>query len=506
MKAESYGALLTPIFIKRIPSDLRLNITRKVPAADWNLEQILKVCLEEIEAREGATLANKGRQHTTPRQPRATNTFTSGGESGCVYCKQDGHGPTQCKKVVSIDDRKHVIREHGRCFNCLRRGHLGRDCRASSRCGNCNGRHHTSICRKTEKNKPFKDGSSSHSNNSHEMVSHGNPQKPRGLNPESEPFHLPEEPTAALYMGAREGIFLQTAGPLAFNVDQPNRVINVHVLMDSGSQCSHITSKASRRLRLNSLGNKEALSIMTFGSKKECQTNCEVVKVGLRVRNEKPVELKLLTVDHICEPIANAAIDLSNYPHLQTLNFAIDLECSSQVSPDILVGSDQYWNLLTGEIIKGETGPVALNTYLGWILSGPAMVKECAPYSATLVTHVLRTDGVSESKCLDRILHSFWNIESLGILESEDVVQSQFEDNVSFENGRYVVSLPWRDTSAFLPDNFQLSLRRVNSLLKRLQGTPELLERYDAIIREQLDLGIIVPVDQTEDSGASRVH
>ena len=60
---------------------------------------------------------------------------------------------------------------------------------------------------------------SSHSNNSQERVSHGNPQKPRGLNPESEPFHLPEEPTAALYMGAREGIFLQTAGALAFNVD-----------------------------------------------------------------------------------------------------------------------------------------------------------------------------------------------------------------------------------------------------------------------------------------------
>ena len=64
-------------------------------------------------------MANKSKQHTTPRRPRdypTANTFTSGGESGCVYCKQDGHGPTQCKKVVSIDDRKRVIREHGRCF------------------------------------------------------------------------------------------------------------------------------------------------------------------------------------------------------------------------------------------------------------------------------------------------------------------------------------------------------------------------------------------------------
>ena len=37
--------------------------------------------------------------------------------------------------------------------------------------------------------------------------------------------------------------------------------------------------------------------------------------MGLRVKNERPVELKLLTVGHNCEPIANAAIDLSNYSH-----------------------------------------------------------------------------------------------------------------------------------------------------------------------------------------------
>ena len=31
-------------------------------------------------------------------------------------------------------------------------------------------------------------------------------------------------------------------------------------------------------------------------------------------------------------------------------------------------------------------------------------------------------DGVTESKYLERILHSFWNIESLGVLESENVI------------------------------------------------------------------------------------
>ena len=41
---------------------------------------------------------------------------------------------------------------------------------------------------------------------------------------------------------------------------------------------------------------------------------------------------------------------------------------------------------------------------------------------ATLVTHVLRVDAVIENRRLDRVLHSFWDLESLSIEESEGVV------------------------------------------------------------------------------------
>ena len=42
----------------------------------------------------------------------------------------------------------------------------------------------------------------------------------------------------------------------------------------------------------------------------------------------------------------------------------------------MLIGSDLYWSLLTGEMIKSSHGPVALDSQLGWILSGPIVVKE----------------------------------------------------------------------------------------------------------------------------------
>ena len=50
------------------------------------------------------------------------------------------------------------------------------------------------------------------------------------------------------------------------------------------------------------------------------------------------------------------------------------------------------------------------------------------------------------------------------------------------------------DSHKPLPDNFQLSLKRLNGLLHRLKQTPDLLKQYDSIIRDQIERGIVEPV------------
>lgn len=157
-------------------------------------------------------------------------------------------------------------------------------------------------------------------------------------------------------------------------------------------------------------------------------------------------------------------------------------------------------------MIKSENGPVALHSELGWILSGPVPLREGMKPRATLVTHVLRVDTVNESKRLDQALTKFWDFESMGIVENESVVQTQFSDYVSYEGGRYVVSLPWKDSSMLLPDNYELCHKRLLSLIRRLKRTPDLLEKYDEVIREQLRLGIIVPVERERNNNAHRIH
>ena len=66
------------------------------------------------------------------------------------------------------------------------------------------------------------------------------------------------------------------------------------------------------------------------------------------------------------------------------------------------------------------------------------------------------------------------------------------------KDGRYELSLPWREHHDDLPDNYNLSRRRLHELLKRLQQNPEVLREYDSIICEQLEKGNIEEVGDSE--------
>ena len=48
-----------------------------------------------------------------------------------------------------------------------------------------------------------------------------------------------------------------------------------------------------------------------------------------------------------------------------------------------------------------------------------------------------------------------------------------------------------------LPDNFELSSKRLQGLLRRLRQDLDIMHKYDSIIKSQLQHGIVEEVDQT---------
>ena len=43
---------------------------------------------------------------------------------------------------------------------------------------------------------------------------------------------------------------------------------------------------------------------------------------------------------------------------------------------DMLIGSDLYWSLVTRRVRRGRSGPMGVQTRIGWILSGPVDRQE----------------------------------------------------------------------------------------------------------------------------------
>ncbi len=170
------------------------------------------------------------------------------------------------------------------------------------------------------------------------------------------------------------------------------------------------------------------------------------------------------------------------YEHLAQLDLA-DISKEETLEVDVLIGSDFYWKFVTGETIRGSSGPVAIKTTLGWVLSGPARMPVQPGATATLMTtHTLRVEGVT-NKDLDATLRLFWELESLGIQgPTSDPVSDHFAHTVQMKGGRYEVSLPWRECHDPLPDNYALCNKRLHGLLHRLKQNPALLREYDAII------------------------
>ena len=177
---------------------------------------------------------------------------------------------------------------------------------------------------------------------------------------------------------------------------------------------------------------------------------------------------------------------------------------------DILIDCDHHWDLVTGDVIRKDNGPIAVHTKLGWVLSGPV---EDFSVQGTLVnlvaTHALSVDVYTPEDTkqdLDSRLKAFWDLESLGIKPDECSVYQEFEKTIEFKDNRYEVSLPWKHFHLELPDHYDLSLKRLVGLLKRLKETPEVLHQYNAIIQDQIKKGIVEYVDTKEMLYDSPVH
>ena len=153
---------------------------------------------------------------------------------------------------------------------------------------------------------------------------------------------------------------------------------------------------------------------------------------------------------------------------LNDLELADDLTNQS-TTIDVLIRSDYYWALVTGEVLRTNGGPTAVSSKLGWLLSGPIQ----ASHGLVTVSNLAVSQGIhyplstSEDEALLGALKRFWQLESLGIAEepnNEDKPET-FLTDLRFTGNIFTVNLPWKLDPRELPDHQQMCTNRLRALL-----------------------------------------
>ena len=144
------------------------------------------------------------------------------------------------------------------------------------------------------------------------------------------------------------------------------------------------------------------------------------------------------------------------------------------------------------------------------MLSGPLKIPQKKSTAGTnLITHVLEIQEQEVQGTVHETLsvefQRLWDLDSIGIRE-RDSVHENFLKNITFQDSRYIVGLPWKEHHRVLPLNYDNSLQRLNSQMRKLKKDPHLLEEYDLVIQEQLRDGVIEAVSDLEVPEMGRTH
>ena len=244
---------------------------------------------------------------------------------------------------------------------------------------------------------------------------------------------------------------------------------------------------------------EENMVIKTFGS-----TSGNAMKVNRYSFCLKGVEGMNLYLKGYEVPVISAAVhgqlvDVANiqFPFLKDLMISNSTTNEDKKEIDLLIGADQYWNIVNGEVKRcGTTGLVAINSKLGWLLNGPIVTDRNNDSTVNMTSHVMK---VSFEKNADRLLSEkierFWDLDSVGVTENEQSVYDTFLENIEFQNGRYEVNLPFKEDHPVIEDNYLLSRNRLSKLVAKLKKEPEQLAEYNNVIMQQLELGMIENAD-----------
>lgn len=304
----------------------------------------------------------------------------------CTYC-HDNHSPSYCHKVQNIEQRRQVLWRENRCFNCLAVGHRGTDCRNDGRCQTCQGKHHSSLCNNQLQQKyggketqQMQNRNQTSSNQQQQRYGGGGGQNTWGRKPTSTNTGV----CTTSSWESMNSVLLELAEA---EIRKPgsSKSITVNVFLDHGAQKSYVKTALRKELALDGI-RRDVLEHSVFGTEETQVSSSDFVMLEI-VKGSFRKEIPVHVSNHICNPLPSFKISSRKLQELKGVTLAHP-RCKYEESHEIsvLIGGDLYWEFVGSKQIRTSFGVCAVQSKLGWLLSGPVSGEEGSSTNVYLTT------------------------------------------------------------------------------------------------------------------------
>ncbi|VDO36280.1 unnamed protein product [Heligmosomoides polygyrus] len=175
---------------------------------------------------------------------------------------------------------------------------------------------------------------------------------------------------------------------------------------------------------------------------------------------------------------------------------------SHEVSPDIIIGQDLLNKVIDHEttVIKLPSGLILTPTIFGYTISGASdktaiLTKNSTSECSSLI---IATPSLTAKDDYKENIKHLYELESLGINTDSDTDEASivkfmdsYRKTITIESGRITAGFPFTDEVRNLKDNFNVAIRRLQNLLRTLQGDKEKFNLYNDTLTSYLQDGII---------------
>ncbi|XP_024875147.1 uncharacterized protein LOC112456681 [Temnothorax curvispinosus] len=379
----------------------------------------------------------------------------------------------------------------------MRKGHAVQACSSKFTCRLCQRKHHTTLHLDSD-------------------------SQPKALDvvptsPLSQPDTTTKEEVNSLFTfsnaTARVHVLLATAWITVGS--SSGRFVTVRALLDQGSEMTFITEKLAQCLRLKRIRlptTISAVGCVNAGTYRSAAT----ITISPRDRTAPAFSTTALILKSLTSYIPPRVETELTLSHLADLPWA-DSDPMSTDPIQILVGADLYGELILDGLRKGATGrPIAQNTVLGWIISGPmasSLVSShtsSSPLSST--PPFVTSHFCSQGESLEAELRRFWEVEEIprsSILSpADEQCEEHFRQTHSrCPDGRYMVRLPFKTGPPInIGHSRAIADKCLQRLTRRLQRNPEQQKEYSDFLREYEKLGHMQEVPRSQIDNAQNVY